>query len=63
MSLLGNPVLLLVIELIILGFAAWLVESAPFIDASFKGFIKWILMALAAVLVVVFLLGLVGITL
>lgn len=62
MNLLTNPVLILVVELIVLGFAAWLVETAPFLDATFKQFIKWVLIVVAAVLVVVFLLGLFGVT-
>lgn len=63
MNLLANPVITLVIELIVLGVASWLVTSAPFIDEPFKGFVKWVIIAVAVILVVVFLFGLFGVTL
>lgn len=61
MDLLTNPVITLVVELIVLGFAAWLVDTAPFIEAQFKQIIKWVLIVVAGLLVAIFLLGLFGI--
>lgn len=52
----------LIIELIVIGFASWLVTTAPFIDDSFKQIIKWILIAVAAFLVVYFLIGYTGVS-
>lgn len=55
-----SSVAAVVVSVLILGFIAWIVESAPMIDASFKAFIKWVLLAIAAVIIIVWLLGLVG---
>lgn len=49
-----------VVAVLVLGFIAWIIDGAPMIDASFKGFIKWILLALAGLILIVWLLGLVG---
>lgn len=47
----------LIIEVLILGFVAWLIEIAPFFDPLFKSVAKWILIAVAVILVIVFLVG------
>lgn len=52
-------ILSLIVWLLILGFVAWLVSIAPIIDATFKNFIKWILVVIGAVMVLMFLLGIV----
>lgn len=55
-----SSVAVVVVSVLILGFIAWIIESAPMIDPSFKAFIKWVLLAIAAVILIVWLLGLVG---
>lgn len=53
-------ILTLLVALVVLGFFAWLAITAPFLEATFKEFIKWVLIALAGVLVIVYLLSLIG---
>lgn len=55
-----SSVVAVVVAILVLGFLAWIIESAPMIDGSFKAFIKWVLLAIAAIILVVWLLGLVG---
>lgn len=55
MTLLG-----LIIWIVIIGFIAWLVTTAPFIDPQFKSVIKWLLIVVVAVLVIMFLIDLIG---
>ncbi len=35
----------LVIVLVVVGVVLWLIQSAPFIDASMKSIIKWVIIA------------------
>lgn len=56
-----SGVAVVVVSVLILGFVAWIIESAPMIDTSFKDFIKWVLLAIAATILIVWLLGLVGV--
>lgn len=42
----------IIIQLIVLGVIAWLVSIAPFIEARFKSFITWVLIALAVVILI-----------
>ena len=58
--MISSSILTLVIWLIILGVLAWVIDMAPFIEGTFKTFIRYALIVVAAVLVVVFLLALVN---
>lgn len=49
----------LLVEILILGFVAWLVDLAPFINPTFKTFITYALIVIAAVLLIGFLIGIV----
>ncbi len=53
-------VLVLIIMIVAIAFLAWVIDSAPFISASFKPFIKWILMVIVGALVLLWLLSMVG---
>lgn len=44
----------------ILGFLAFIVRIAPFLDNDFKNFIKWVLIVIAAVVVITFAFGAIG---
>lgn len=53
----------LIVWLLVLGFVAWIVQIAPFIEPKFKSFIIFVMIAIAGLLVLSFLLnglGLVG---
>ena len=52
--------LALIIWVVIIGFVAWLVSTAPFIDPTFKAIIKWLLIVAVAVIVITFLIHLLG---
>lgn len=52
--------ILLIVVLVVLGFAAWAIETAPFLDSTFKAAIKWLLIVLAGVFVLVYVLALIG---
>ncbi len=56
-----SSVVVVVVVVFVLGFLAFIVESAPMIDASFKAFIKWVLLAVAALVLIVWVLSLVGV--
>lgn len=56
-----SSVLVVIVAVFVLGFLAFIVESAPMIDPSFKAFIKWVLLAVAAIILVVWVLGLIGV--
>lgn len=50
----------LIIWLLVLGLIAYLVEIAPFLDGTFKVFIRWALIAVGVVILISFLLGYAG---
>ncbi len=54
-SLLG-----VIIVVLVLGFIAWLVSKAPSIDPTIKQIAVFLIIAIAAIIVIYFLLGLVG---
>ncbi len=56
-----SSILLLLAILFVLGVAAFVLMKATFIDEEFKGFIKWVLLAIGAVVVVVWVLSLAGV--
>lgn len=47
-------------ELVVLGVVAWLIGRAPFIDDEYKVFIKWALIVIGAIIIVLFVWGLLG---
>lgn len=49
-----------IVDVIILVVIAWLVSIAPFIEGTFKSFIIWALMAIGAIIIVLFILGIAG---
>lgn len=53
-------VLYLVLTLCIVGFAMWAVENAPFISATIKPFIRWVIIVGCGIWVIVLLLSLFG---
>lgn len=53
-------VIIIVALILGLGFLAWIVESAPFIDSSFKALTKWVLLVIAGLILIVWLLSIVG---
>jgi hypothetical protein len=55
-------VLGLVVLLIVLALLYWGVNTAPFIIGSFRAILSWFLVAVAVVLIVVFILQVLGIT-
>lgn len=57
----ASSIVALLVILAIIGVAAWLLSIAPFIAEPFKGFINWILIVVAVIVVVVFALGLLGV--
>jgi len=44
-----NSFIALVLALCFIGFVLWAVKSAPFIDASFKPVITWVVIVLVAI--------------
>ncbi len=51
----------LLVILAVCGIASYLLSIATFIDEPFKGFIKWVLIAVAVVAVAFFAFGLIGV--
>lgn len=50
----------LLVGILILGLIAYLVSIAPFIEATFKSIINFVLIVVAVILVIYFLLGVTG---
>lgn len=50
-------VLSLIVWLVVLGVVAWIVSLAPFVEATFKKFITYVLLVIGAIMVISFLLG------
>jgi hypothetical protein len=50
----------LIVWILIIGFVAWLISTAPFIEATFKAIIKWLLLVAVAFVVISFLVHALG---
>lgn len=53
--------LYIVVALVIAAFLLWIVESAPFISATLKPLIRWVVIVLCALFVIGLLLNLLGV--
>lgn len=57
----ASSIVALIVILVIIGAASWLLSIATFINEPMKGFIQWVFIAIAIVVLIVFALGLLGV--